>query len=113
MSIDVVRSTTHEIVEQLARGNYESLVGRSVKSDLRSEDIRKAIRDYGRNLVAPPRDAYKNLDAVQIQGAAVPTWSVRAPLWTEEEGRSDLTLELTIAVGPGALSIELDDIHVL
>jgi len=100
------------MVDQLARGDYESLVGQFVKSRLTSDDLRTVIREYGRKLVSPPNDAYQNLDAVQVKGAAVPTWSVRAPLWTEE-GRSDLTLELTIAVGPGAPSIELDDLHVL
>jgi len=113
MSLDVVRSTAREMVNQLARGDYESLVGQSVKSRLTSDDLRAVIRDYGRKLVSPPSDAYKNLDAVQVKGAAVPTWSVRAPLWTEEEGRSDLTLELTIAVSPGAPTVELDDLHVL
>jgi hypothetical protein len=71
------------------------------------------VRDYGRKLVSPPADAYNNLDAVQVKGAAVPTWSVRAPLWTEEQGRSDLTLELTIAVRLGAPSVELDELRVL
>lgn len=113
MSLDVVRSTAREMVDQLARGDYESLVEQSVKSRLTSDDLRTVIRDYGRKLVSPPGDAYKKLDAVQVKGAAVPTWSVRAPLWTEEEGRSDLTLELTIAVGPGAPSVELDDLLVL
>jgi hypothetical protein len=113
MSLDVVRSTTREMVDQLARGDYESLVGRSVKSRLNSDELRTVIRDYGRKLVSPPGDTYKNLDAVQMKGAAVPTWSVRAPLWTEDEGRSDLTLELTIAVGAGTPSIKLDDLHVL
>ncbi len=104
---------TMEVVDQLARGDYESLVGQSVKSRLTSDDLRTAIRDYGRKLVSPPADAYNNLDAVRVKGAAVPTWSVRAPLWTEEEGRSDLTLELTIAVASDAPSVELDDLHVL
>ena len=72
------------------------------KSRLTGDDLRNVIRNYGRKVVSPPPDAYNKLDAVQVTGATVPTWSVRAPLWTEEEGRSDLTLELTIAVGPGA-----------
>ncbi len=113
MSLDVVRSVARGIVEQLARGDYESPVEQSVKSRLTKDDLRTVIREYGRKLVPPPRDAYKNLDAVQVKGAAVPTWSVRAPLWTEEEGRSDLTLVLTIGVGAGAPSVELDDLHVL
>jgi hypothetical protein len=80
---------------------------------LTSDDLRTAIRDYRRKLVPSPADAYDKFDAVQVKGAAVPTWSVGVSLWTEAEGRSDLTLELTIALGSGAPDIELDDLHVL
>jgi hypothetical protein len=113
MSLDVLKSTAREIVDQLAREDYESAVRRCITSRLTSDDLRTVIHDYGRKLVSPPADAYNNLDAVQVKGAAVPTWSVRAPLWTQEEGRSDLTLEVTIAMGPGAPSVELDDLQVL
>jgi hypothetical protein len=100
-------------VDQVARGEYESLMARCAKSRLTIDDLRIAIRDYGCTLVSPPSDAYENLDAVQVSDAAVPTWSVRVPLWTSEEGRSDLTLELTIALGTARPSIEIDDLHVL
>jgi hypothetical protein len=113
MSLDALQSVARELVDKLALGDYELLVERCAKSNLTSDDVRKLIRDYGRRFVSPPDDAYKKLDAVQVKGAAVPTWSVRVPLWTEEEGRSDLTLELTIALRPDGPSFELDDLHVL
>lgn len=106
-------SIAREMVQLLARGGYESAVRRCVKSRLTSDDLHTVIRDYGRRLVSPPEDAYNKLDAVQVKGVTVPTWSVRVPLWTEEEGRSDLTLELTIALGSGVPSIEMDDLEVL
>jgi hypothetical protein len=34
-------------------------------------------------------------------------------LWTVEEGRSDLSLELTVAESGDGYLIEVDDIHVL
>jgi hypothetical protein len=39
---------------------------------------------------------------------------VAAPLWTAEEGRSDLTLELRlIEFAPEAYEVEIEDLHVL
>jgi hypothetical protein len=35
------------------------------------------------------------------------------PLWTREEGRSDLSVEITLIAQNGDFRIELDDIHVL
>ena len=113
MSAEILTSCTREIVTQLVQGNYDELVKRCKQSRLSSEDLRRVVEDYGRRLILPPDDAYDNLDVVEIKGATSPSWSVRAPLWTGEEGRSDLTLELTIAIGSGRPNIELDDLHVL
>jgi hypothetical protein len=51
---------------------------------------------------------------VEIDNAVPEAWSVYLDLWTAEEGRSDLTLELTLRDSPaGIYSVELDDLHVL
>jgi hypothetical protein len=113
MSIEQLRSTTREVLTRLAQGNYESVVRRCAKSRLSSKDLGAVIREYGRKLVTPPSDAYEHLDAVQVRGVLPPTWSVRVPVWTEEEGMSDLTLELTITLDVGEPRVELDDLRVL
>jgi hypothetical protein len=113
MQADALRATIFEIAGQLARGEYGALVQQCARSRLTSEDMRNVIHDYGRKLVCPPGNAYDDLDAVPVKNAALPTWSVRAPMWTEEEGRSDLTLDLTITVGSDKPVVEFDDLHVL
>ncbi len=113
MSLDALKSTAWEMVDQLAGADYELLLQRCDKSRLTRKDLHRVIRDYGRKLVSPPRNAYENLDTVQVKDATVPNWSVRAPLWTEDQGRSDLTLELTVTLGPDKPNVELDDLHVL
>ena len=74
--------------------------------------VAAALRDYGRKLVVPPADAYDDLDAIPVTVVRVPTWSVRAPLWTDEEGRSDLEVQLTVRIKDGVTSIELDNVLV-
>lgn len=107
-----VHSVTSTIMELLATGRYEALVRRCAASRLSAADIRTVIQGYGRQVVVPPPSAYRMLDVVQIRKADIPTWSVRMPLWTAEEGRSDLTIELTIAIGTDSASVELDDLRV-
>jgi hypothetical protein len=70
------------------------------------------ITDYGRQLVLPPDEAFGVMDVVEVRNAKPRRWSVTMPLWTREEGRSDLSLELTLIAGAQAFAIELDDIHV-
>jgi hypothetical protein len=53
------------------------------------------------------------MDVVEVRGAKLPQFSICMPLWTQEEGRSDLTLELTVKVLNKIMEVELDDIHVL
>jgi hypothetical protein len=102
------------IANLLALRNYDQVVDESQESRLSASDLHSAIEQYGRTLVSPPATAYDNLDAIQISSCQCPTWSVRAPIWTMEEGMSDLTLELTImVVDENHTEVEIEDLHVL
>lgn len=62
--------------------------------------------------MVPPRSAYDDLDAVQIEAADLPTYSVWIPSWTEEVGRSDLHLMVEVVLGPGQPVVRLEDVRV-
>lgn len=104
-------SAIRGVVEQLSNGEYDALLSQ-VTSRASKEDLIRTIQEYGRTLVPPPDDAYESLDVISVDSADLPTWSVWIPLWTSEEGRSDLTLEMTIIEANGQLAIELDDLRV-
>lgn len=104
----VVRS----LATKIANGEYQEALADCLAYRLSADDLRKAISDYGRTFIDPPKDAYRNLNAVEVQIAAVPTWSVWAPLWTAEEGRSDLEMQLTIQLLDDRWQVEFDDLHV-
>jgi hypothetical protein len=111
--IDTIRKAASSLVESIAKGEYALAVRQNSASRLTEADLREIILQYGKKPVVPPESAYDSLDAVPIVAASAPTWSVRVPLWTEEEGRSDLTLEFTITLGQAGVIVELDDLHVL
>lgn len=113
MPLSPLESIVRQVVGSLVDGHYRTLVSDCSASRLTPDDLRAVVNEYGRKLIYPPSNAYENLDAVQINTATVPTWSVRVPLWTNEKGRSDLTLELTIALDQGKARVDLDDLHVL
>lgn len=106
-------STVKSVVDLLVAGKYMELEELSTGTRISADDMADAIRQYGRVLVAPPQYAYEDLDVVQVRNASPPRWSVRMGLWTAEEGRSDLSLELTVAESGDGYIIEVDDIHVL
>jgi hypothetical protein len=74
----------------------------------------RATQEYPGRLVMPPDQSIPEVDVVEIAGASPSAWSVNIPLWTAEEGRSDLTLQVTMRdSAEDLLDVEIDDIHVL
>jgi hypothetical protein len=105
--------TIQHVVGQLVRGDYAGVEAMTGGQRLNANEIARAITDYGRRLVLPPPDSGPR-SVVEIEGASSEQWSVYVDLWTAEEGRSDLTLELTVAEsGRDMYDIQVDNIHVL
>jgi hypothetical protein len=103
-----VLDTVNQILQLLVNCDYDAIEKVSNGVRLSATEIKQAVDQYGRSLEMPPEDS--ELDIVEIEGGK--GWSVRCDLWTKEEGRSDLTLELTI-VNENNFRVEVDDIHVL
>jgi len=108
-----LREPVAQVLGLLAQKKYEQLARLTNGVRLSAQEMAQAVADYGRTLVEPPDDAFNLLDAVQVRGAEPPRWSITMPVWTKEEGRSDLSLELTVTDHCNSFGIELDDIHVL
>jgi hypothetical protein len=58
-----------------------------------------------------PEEAWASADAIPVT-VRPGEWWVVLPLWTREEGMSDLSLEATVLELPSGVSVVIDDIHV-
>jgi hypothetical protein len=96
----------------LVRGEFEALEALDQRDRLSADGLKQALSDYGRTLVEPDADWWGSAEVTPIQAGE---FHVAAPLWTEEEGRSDLTLELRLVeTGPGDVyQSYVEDVHVL
>lgn len=99
------------IIQLLVDADYPELELRSKGIRLNAHDLDRAISEYGCHLVLPPANAYELMDVVKVKGCD--KWSVTMPLWSREEGRSDLSIELTVVECSDNLVFEIDDLHVL
>lgn len=98
----------------LADRRYAELAALCGGGRMNAHDLEVAVGSYGRTVVPLPTQALSLVDYVQINGAHPPAWPVQAPVFTVEEGRSDLTLELILVEqSDGGFRVELDDLHVL
>ncbi|HEX8208798.1 MAG TPA: hypothetical protein VF584_01330 [Longimicrobium sp.] len=114
MSKTAIQRTVEVLVGLLASENYAEIESMTAGTRMSKQDIAGSVAEYGRTIVVPPTTAYEQLDSIEVTAASSRTWSVTMPLWTVEEGRSDLTMELTLVEqSDGTLKVELDNLHVL
>lgn len=108
-----LKQPVRQVIQLLVEQRYSELESLTKGIRLGARDIAGAIADYKGTLVMPPEDSYDLMNVVSVRNAKPPKWSIIMLLWTKEEGRSDLSIELTLVKETQGFRIELDDIHVL
>lgn len=100
------------LVDDLVAGNFASIDADGRIGRLTQKELRNAIAEYGRTLVPIPKDGTDEADVYPLDGAPG-RFAVDVPLWTQEEGRSDLTLSLIVVETHDAVEVSINDLHVL
>lgn len=98
-----------QVVTFLAQTDYSAIERLSGGVRMSSADLEEVVRQYGRTIVMPPMNAKWDVVA-HDDGTG---WSVVVPMWTVEEGRSDLSLSLLVYNNGQNFRIEVEDLHVL
>ena len=106
--IDPIRA----LVETLVKGHFAQLERDGRSGRLSSHELQEALQAYGRTLITLPDEAFRLAEVYPVKGQNA-TWAVDVPLWTAEEGRSDLTLSLTVSNRQEGVQLEIDDLHTL
>jgi hypothetical protein len=104
-----------KVVDLLVAGDYRELIrlaGADRYSAANIGGLEDVVRQYGCALVKPPNDAARYMSVVKVALPEPPGYSVDMPLWTAEEGRSDLEVRLTLIERDGGMAIEFDDLLV-
>ncbi|MBO2463632.1 DUF7668 domain-containing protein [Actinomadura violacea] len=102
------------VVGLLVRGEYEELETLTEARRFTAAQIAAAIERHGRDLISPPDSAFREVEAVDVPREAPDERAFRVafPLWTAQDGLSDLTLGLTVAeVMEGVWTVELEGVH--
>ncbi|MFI6678213.1 hypothetical protein [Kribbella sp. NPDC050469] len=106
-------TTVRIVVDLLVRQEYDVIEAMTRGHRLSAEDIQTAIERYGRTLIAPPEDGWNAVEIYRVESSSAPRFSVDVPLWSREEGLSELTLSLTLLeFAPGLFETQVDDLRV-
>jgi hypothetical protein len=109
-----LNNTVKQVTDLLALESYEKLEKLSNGSRLSAIEMEQAITEYGKTILPLPIPGYEKIDVFEVISSNPRKWSVNVPVYTREEGESDLTLELTLIDTSNEIyGIEVDDIHVL
>jgi hypothetical protein len=108
---EVVRDGLRLLSRRLATGDYEGLCADGSAYRQRPEWLRSAVQQYGRTLTELPDEAFELMEFGAITARPGLFWLVQ-PLWTVEEGRSDLDLIGGVAREVGGWRVYLDDLRV-
>jgi len=107
-----LRPALRSVVDELVRGNYAALERDGRAGRVGAEGLQRAIAEYRRHLIDLPDEAFEVSGAIEVTNQAR-TWAVDLDLWTEEEGRSDLTLSATVTETSSGVQVKIEDLHVL
>jgi hypothetical protein len=107
-----VQDQVLHVLHLLANKKYREIEFLTSGRRLSASQIEDAISQYGRTLVDVPTEGRALIDVVAIRSDPAHRWSIVVPLWTKEEGRSDLSAHMTAIREGSKTRIELDDIRV-
>ncbi len=109
----ILKDAVRMVVRLLVAGDFGRLEQRTRGRRLTEEEIRTVIQEYPATFIMPPAETFDDPDAVEIENPPPGRYYVRVDLWSKEEGRSDLSLELIVGKLNGQPDIEITNIHVL
>lgn len=98
------------IVDALVSGNSARLAASGELGRLTPAQVDEVVRGYGRTLRSLPEEAWKHVRVYERSDGSA---GVDVDLWTTEEGRSDLTLQLESRIENGGRRLVVHDLRVL
>ena len=97
-----IRSAARLVLTLLAKKQFSTLSDLTAHGPdhLKAEDIQRTIESYPGTLRIPDENELI-LDVVEVENSIPRKFSVYAAVFTEEEGRSDLTARMMVTDNPG------------
>lgn len=101
-----------ELLTDLIQGSYETIERSGRSGPLSAYEIEMALQGYPATFIYPVKDLESIIHVFPVKGSAG-TYIIDMPLWSVEEGQSDLTVRVTATVQDGTVAIHINDIDVM
>ncbi len=108
-----LRTALALLIRDLACGDFARIVADGRGGRLTASELQLVFEQYGRTLIRElPEEGWSLVEVYPADDGKGP-YSLDLPLWTKEEGRSDLTLSLSCQETATEVELSIDDVRVL
>jgi hypothetical protein len=111
LSLDLFKENIINLVNDLSDKSYKIIEYRKENGRVNINDLENTVKNYNKEIIPLPETAFDIAQIYKIKGED--RIDIYLPLWTKEEGRSDLTLSLSCFVKNNIKIIEINDLEVL
>lgn len=109
-SLDLIpfEATITALVRLISQGDYEAIAANGQAGRMGAEGIKRAVETYPYTVIPLPSEAFELAEVYRIDETRL---DIYLPLWTHEEGRSDLTLCLSCYTIGSNTQVEVNDLR--
>ena len=111
LDIDLFKEKIKNLVMDLSNKNYKKIETEKINGRANIMDLEIILREYGKTIIPLPEEVFKIANIYNIEKEN--RIDIYIPLWTKEEGRSDLTLSIICFLENNNPIIEINDLEVL
>jgi hypothetical protein len=110
LKIDFFKLIITEIIYNISVNDYDTIETNGQNGRVETNDLKRVIAEYGCTIIPLPDEAFSKAEVYNIRDKN--RLDVYIPLWTKEEGRSDLTLFLSCYTINEIPKVEINDLRV-
>jgi hypothetical protein len=111
LNICSFKETIKTLVTDLSNKNYNKIEMEKINGHVSIMELENIIKEYGRTIIPLPEEAFEIANIYTIEKEN--RMDIYIPLWTKEEGRSDLTLSIICHLENNKPIIRINDLEVL
>lgn len=101
-----------DLLAALGRGDLAAVQTMTGGVRFSADSLRATIKRFGKTPTEPPADIASHFSIRPVPMTQEPTWSVGVPMWTKEDGRSEIEVRVRVVEGSGGVKVMLDAVRV-
>ena len=101
-----------DLLGALGRSDFAAVQQMTGGVRFSADSLRATIKRFGKTPAEPPGNIASHFNTRPVPMTQEPTWSIGVPLWTKEEGRSEIEIRVRVVEAAAGVKVMLDAVRV-